>query len=315
MDFWSRLDTVMRAHPESWRFHIGAHKTATTHVQDILALHRDVLASQGIDCPTRETLRRVRFAKQVRARLMIFKLRTYWPFRQLSQWYDLRRIRSAEHLPTLLISEEDLLGLSNGLISQILYPNAEQRMRQLRNLVKGGATTLFLSIRNPANVIPSDYSHCLRTGARGIPNITEICRSSLANPPSWTDLVRRIRKGFPEARLVVWTFEDYIANPGAYLDLLVGKPLGDWPSLEAPQSTRGISAEAIDRIHAIDRSLSRKERIKRCAQLVAEDTGRTRFQPFSTDEIADITRTYEKDLAELEREFPGVLHRLPTKGR
>lgn len=304
----------MKAQPESWRIHIGSHKTATTHVQDILTLRRDVLASQGIDYPTRDVLRQVRFAKTVRHKFTFFKLRTYWPFRQLTQRYDLCRIRSAEHLPTLLISEEELLGLSNGLISQILYPNADERMRRLRNLVKGGPTTLFLSIRNPANIIPSAYSQCLRAGARGIPNIREICQRSLANPPSWTDLVRRIRKGFPEARLVVWTFEDYITNPNPYLDLLVGKPVGDWPSLETPTSTRGMSAETIDRIHALDRSLSRREHIERCAKLAAEDTGRTRFQPFSADEIADITRTYEKDLAELEREFPGVLHRLPTKG-
>ena len=314
MDFWNRLEARMKAYPESWRIHIGAHKTATTHVQDILALRRDVLASQGIDYPTRNTLRQVRFAKTVRPQLKFFKLRERWPFRQMSQWYDLRRIQSAERLPTLLISEEQLLGLSNGLISSVFYPEAEERMRNLRDLLKGGPATLFLSIRNPANIIPSAYSQCLRAGARGIPNITEIRQSSLANPPSWTDLVRRIRKGFPEARLVVWTFEDYIANPDACLDLLIGKPLGDWPSLETPTSTRGMSAETIDRIHALDRSLSRREHIERCAKLAAEDTGRTRFQPFSADEVTEITRTYEKDLATLEREFPGVLHRLPTKG-
>lgn len=305
----------MKAHPKSWRIHIGAHKTATTHLQDILELRRGVLASQGIDYPTRDMLRSVRFAKSVRTGSTFYKLRDRWPFRQLSQWWDLHRIQSAKHLPVLLISEELLLGLCNGLIDPIFYPEASARMQKLREMVKGAPTTLFLSIRNPANIIPSGYSQCLRSGARTIPSIAEIRQRSLANPPSWTDLVRRVRKGFPEAQLIVWTFEEYIANPDAYLDLLVGKQLGNWPSLEAPSNTRSMSSETIDLIHRINKNLDRHERIKRCAELYAGDTGQTHFQPFSTEEVTEITRAYIADLDALEREFPGVLHHLPTKAK
>lgn len=295
---------------QQWRIHIGAHKTATTHVQDLLALRRNQLAAIHIDYPTRAMLRDAKFKKCVRP--AVSRLRDHPWLTWLRQRLTLRKIRSVPHAHTLLISEEQILGLSDELLVPVFYSNASARMCQLRRMTGGAPTTLLLSIRNPANIIPSAYSQCLRAGARGIPTLGQLREQALSQPPSWTHLVRRIRVAFPEAQLVVWRFEDYIANPGPYLDLISGTRLGNWPELASPESTRSLSAETVERILALETTLSRKERIARCAELAASDRGVRRFQPFSPEDITRLTQAYEADLAEMEREFPGVLHRLGT---
>lgn len=297
----------------NWRVHIGAHKTGTTHIQDTLALRLGALAGHGVDYPTRETLRRARLASCVRP--AGGKLKDLGWIRNLRRAWVLSRIRSDRGLPTLLVSEEQIVGLSDGLLGPVLYPEAEARLRKLREFTRGEPTVVILTVRNPADIIPSAYSQCLRAGARGLPSIEQIRRQALAAPPSWTDLLRRIRKGFPEAELMVCPFEDYIANPGPYLDLIAGKPVGDWPALAAPASTRGLSAPSIRRILELDPGLSRRDRIARCARIAAEDKGGERFRPFPDDEVAALTRAYADDLSAMEREFPGALRRVPSSSR
>lgn len=296
----------------TWRIHLGAHKTGTTHVQDLLALRRTELAEIGIDYPTRAMLRKARFAKHVSPLRGGLK-DTRWLVR-LRRFLMLRRIRGDRPATTRLISEEQILGLSDGLLRPELYPNATIRLGRLRELTGGEPTTLFLSVRNPADGIPSAYAQCLRVGFRYIPRIEDVIQQALARPPSWTHLARRIKAAFPEAQLVVWRLEDYTRNPGAYLDLLVGKPLDNWPILEAPASTRSLSATTLARIRDLDPGLSQAEHEARCAELAAGDTGQPRYRPFSETEVAALTRAYEADLATMEREFPGMLRRLPAAG-
>lgn len=300
----------MHRFSQQWRIHIGAHKTATTHIQDILATRRVEFASHGVDYLDRDRLRLARLASSLRPETGLIKGSLL-----VRKWRSSRKmdvLRASPRRDRILISEEQFIGLSDGILGSVFYPEAEQRIHNLRRLLNGAPTTLLLSIRNPANIIPSAYSQCLRAGARGIPTLGQVREQALSQPPSWTHLVRRIRVAFPEAQLVVWRFEDYIANPGPYLDLISGTRLGNWPELASPESTRSLSAETVERILALETTLSRKERIARCAELAASDRGVRRFQPFSPEDITRLTQAYEADLAEMEREFPGVLHRLGT---
>jgi len=297
----------MRSEGPHWRIHVGAHKTATTHVQDVLELRADALAGEGVHLVHRERARKARLASCLRPETGLIK--GSWLFRRGRWSRRMAALLDGAATGTTLVSEEQLIGVSDGLLCPVFYPQAGERMGILRRLLAGAPTTLFLSIRNPATIIPSAYSQCLRAGARGIPTLDQLREQCLSRPPTWTDLVRRIRQAFPEARLVVWTFEDYIAEPAPFLGLLSGTALADWPTLEAPASTRGLSAETIGAILALDRSLSRKERVARCEELAAGDKGVRRFQPFTAGEVAALTSAYEEDLAGMERAFPGVRHR------
>lgn len=290
-----------------WRIHLGAHKTGTSHAQDTLALRRGALAELGVDYPTLDQLRRARFASCVRP--VGPGLKDVAWIRRLRQACSLRLIRGAATAHTRLISEEQILGGVSDLLEPELYPEASERLRNLRDLVQGAPTILFLSIRNPADLLPSAYAQCLRTGRRGLPRIEDVLRRALAQPPSWTHLVRRIREAFPEAELVSWRLEDYTHDPGAHLDLLVGQAVGDWPVLEPPASTRSLSATTLDRILALDPRLSQSAHSARCRQLAAEDTGQPRYRPFSEADKAALTAAYAHDLAAMDRDFPGVLRR------
>ncbi len=73
----------------TWRIHIGAHKTATTHVQEILTLMRPQLVARGIDFIDNHTVRRSGLAKALSERRIWTRLpvlrgrvREYWDARQ-----------------------------------------------------------------------------------------------------------------------------------------------------------------------------------------------------------------------------------------
>ena len=289
-----------------WRIHPGAHKTGTTHVQDLLALRSEELAGLGIDCPTRGMLRKARFARFVSPAKEGFGLKSLlMPARRAIMP---RRVRALGKARLTLVSEEQILGLSDGLLVPEFYPNAALRVRNLRKLVGGEPAALFLSVRNPAHLIPSAYAQCLRAGfPRRLPGMEEIRRRTLAAPPSWTHLVRRIREAFPEASLAVWTLENYTKDPGSHLDTLIGRRLGGWPELAPPSGTRALSAATIGRILSLDPGLSDREHIARCATLASQDEGGAPYRPFTAEETAALTSAYAADLGDMEREFPGVL--------
>lgn len=297
----------MQKPPEQWHVHIGAHKTATTHAQEILGSRRAELAELGICFHGRDILRRRRLESLCRPGRQ--RIKDADVIRSLRRAWSMFRLRPTRQPRVMLLSEESMLGAPRQLLEGCFYPEAAERMRNLGDMLGGGPITLFLSVRNPATLLPSAYTQCLRGGIRDLPRMPEVESINLRMTPTWTDLVRRIREGLPRARLVAWRFEDYIASQGGYLDMLVGAPVGGWPARTAPASTRGLSAETIGRILSLDGSLGSGEHRARCRELCKDDDGSRPWRPFSSDTMARMSEAYEADIAQLEQSFPGVLHR------
>ena len=111
-----------------WRIHIGAHKTATTHVQEILALMRPQLVERGIDFDPQRTCARSGFAKALLER----RLRRGCP---CCAGRTVRRPRLADALDplragpaALVLSEEKLHGrLAAGLLRADLSADRADR--------------------------------------------------------------------------------------------------------------------------------------------------------------------------------------------
>lgn len=286
--------------PTRWRILLGAHKTASTALQDMLAPRKGELAGLGIHCPTRDELRLCGLA----AHLGPSRGHHFRP------WFLQRRrlARSlaaiASPLPTVLLAEEQLIGFVPDLLRTPPYPELEVRLTRLRAILGDGETSLFLTVRNPATLLPSAYAHKLCRGNwRG--SFEPIARRALANPPSWARLAERIRAAMPGCALRFWTFEDFIARPGQIMDALVGRPLSPWKLPEAPQDTRSPSAEAMAAMQAIPFWVPRGARRRKCEQLRESDSGKGRFRPFSGEEEERLGAAYRADLEEMERLMPG----------
>ena len=204
-----------------WRIHIGAHKTATTHVQETLALMRPELVAQGVDFIPNLLLRQGGIAVALgRKRL--------WKRVPPLRGPMVRRVL-AEHLdplragPTRMVfSEEKLIGGSQHVFSEPIYPQVQRVTALLATLAPRSRVTLYLSIRSFDTQLPSAYVQELKVMPVPGGGFEAIRRRVLARPPSWFDMVRRIRAAAPGVPLKVWRQEDYRDHAPAILAGLCG---------------------------------------------------------------------------------------------
>lgn len=271
----------------SIHIHIGAHKTATTHLQDMLASHAQYLSQAGINYVDRESFRRGNILRKIN-----------------SSWESTNSC-SASH-PTIsamlgypdsartrhVISEENILGYSPELLAG-LYPSRTRRLMPWKRLLNGSEYRIFISIRSYADILPSAYSQALRSGFK-VSQFSAIREFWLSRKPSWYDLVTDVRSLFPEYPITVWTFDYYIRNPLAIAAALVGVPFA--PNIPPiPISTRRLSFSAVERILGLPDDLSFQERREAAKRIVAEHR-LGEFDPLSKAEKDTLTYRYELDL-------------------
>ncbi|MCC5988048.1 MAG: hypothetical protein JJT95_10230 [Pararhodobacter sp.] len=197
--------------------HLGAHKTATTHLQLALGRARAALAGQGVAMFLPDDLRRngLRLADCLSA-LPEDRSHNAVIRKALAD--------AARGARLLLISEENILGSAHqpAMIREArLYPDAEARLARLRGLLPAGRVTITLAMRDPAGFLVSAYSQRLLSGRL---EAFEHYRDGLDPAAlSWHKLVARLRAAMPDAGLVLWAYEDYPAIAGQVLAAMLGR--------------------------------------------------------------------------------------------
>ena len=291
-----------------WRIHLGAHKTATTHLQDTLAAIRPRLVSRGVDPIPRDALREVGIAQALNERRIATRLpvlRGVIAKRLLTELLDPLR----EGPETVVLSEEKLMGAPRRVFSEPFYPMVEHIVPTLATLRGRAEVTLFLSIRSFHAQLASTYAQELRVLPPPEGGFEAIRARVVARPPSWYELAQRIRRAAPGTPLRIWRQEDYRDHRRAILSGLVGCDVGALPELADPLRTKSPSLEAIREAEALPRHLSSEERRCRVDRIFAEAGPGTRFRPFSAAETALFEESYAADLARMRALDPEMVMR------
>jgi hypothetical protein len=270
------------------RLHIGAHKTATTHLQDSLAAQSGRILEGGLVYLSRGFVRRSGLVQGI--------IENHRPaqsggrgFRSLD---DIIMLPEG-HPRRIVISEEDILGMSIDLLDGI-YPRAAGRLKPWAAVMGGARPRLFLSIRNYADILPSAYSQALRDGT--LPHAMASYRTHwLGRKPSWISLIKTIQTAFEDAPLTVWSMDFYRHSAAAVRRAVTGLDLpGELET--APDGTRRLTASAVRRIEALGPSLSRHARMQALSEIVASETGSEPFDPLPPEEKAFHSERYARDL-------------------
>ncbi len=227
--------------PRTWRVHVGAHKTATTHLQDTLAYISLVERErQGLQFLPRK-IGRPMFAEILRTTesdgadsvsaataSFVDEMR---PF--ISESRD------------MVLSEENILGFPLELLSDPIYPKLEERIRFLNVLTQDRSVRVFLSIRSFDQVLPGAYSTALRFNRR----TKEKREAFLSNmEPArfcWVDLVKRIQSVLPQVDISVWRQEDYQLAETDILTHFTGLALTGTSGIRTPDDTRRPRRESV----------------------------------------------------------------------
>lgn len=290
---------------KEWRIHLGAHKTATTHVQDTLLAHREQMARLGVDYIPREAFgplqRRYSNPGHWRRKLWSRPLANQF----MRQTHALRGVGQ-----TVLVSDEDLLGYSDGLLSPDFYPSF-RGAHIVAEMQKTAPVALFLGVRSYDRLLPSAYAQMLKSFAPDPDWRARIGSEVLKTPPSWPDLVERLLAAFPNAKLRVWRHEDYRIHWQRILTAFAGRDVGEFPELPPPTRTTSPSQEAIERAEALDFSLPIQERRARVKQIFysggPEATAGTPFRPYQNETASALKQKYEQDLQRIDQDHPGML--------
>jgi hypothetical protein len=295
-----------------WRIHIGAHKTATTHVQEILTLMRPQLLERGVDFVDNHAVRRSGLAKALLERRVAARLPLLRGRRAAALMA--RHLDPLRAGPTsFVLSEEKLMGGSLSIFSEPAYPLLERGVGLLASLATpagGGAeVTLFLSIRSLDGQMPSAYVQELKFSPPIGGGFDRLKPRLLARPPSWFDLVRRIRAAAPAVPLRVWRQEDYRRDPAAILAALCGADPGPLPAMADPPWTKSPDLAAVRAAEALPPDLPRPERRETVLAIFRDSAAGARFDPFTAEEKARLRAAYARDLERIAALDPDILIR------
>lgn len=239
-------------------------------------------------------------------------VRSYKLFRRTS-WFA--RILRESHLASLagtnqqfgqiLVSEENILGKSGDSLGSVLYPDATRKIAKILEIAPPHASTLYLSIRSQATILPSAFSQIFR-GGRAPPPFEVCLETYRRDRPSWFELVSRIRASFPNVPLHVWRFEDYVADPLFFVRTFADCSCLARLPITIPESTRRLSDSAMEQLLNIGQESGNHFR-REVAEILKCDAGGKPWDPLQPEDRALLERLYEEDVDRIRAEMPGVL--------
>ncbi len=281
----------MTSQPLSIAFHIGAHKTATSHLQRSLLRARDILAVKG-----------VRYYGPDYFRLPGHTIQALFGFRAgvanggaLRPASDqLALLRKDGH--RLVFSEENFIGPLNqpyGRTMKRRYKAADARLHALARAI-GQDVDVFLAVRRPTAFINSAYCQMLLGGR--VQPIAVYQRRNPLSTVDWVDLVSRVRATPGVGGVTVWQYEDYGALFPQIIAGLVGPEAASVVPPRPRYINRGLSEAAVTAV--LDQAEGEiAEKLAQAArqQFPVED-GHTPFDGFAAEEHAIGDAAYARQL-------------------
>ena len=245
--------------PKTVVLHLGAHKTASTHLQHA------IIAAKPFDDVAFFGPRLLRDKGQTIPERFGFPLdpedAVVAPQSPAQMLRDM-----AGGAARLVISEESFAGKLQrgwGRIPTPLYFTAPARVATFAQIVAeagGPAIDLCLGVRNPTDYLGSAYSQILRGNRIVLPEKYR-AKNAIADI-DWADYVARLRAVKGVGKITVWAYENYTGVFGQICKALIGRT--DIPFPDARVQPR-LSTKAVDAI-LIGKSFGGPDLIQRAAE-------------------------------------------------
>lgn len=246
------------------RFHIGAHKTATTHLQM-------TLSGCSFQSGTRYVpLKRLRLT-------LISAVRKGRPRLPWHRWYD----------GTWLFSDENILGTTENALRMYADPG-----RALRYFLDC-QLSVFLCVRRYDTFLASAYGERLwRHPYRPFDAALPVRR--------WPDIVRDLQRDLPGVPIHIWRYEDYRENSRRIAQCYAGEAITAFgaPLKQDPKS--GFSGRAVTEMARLGAGRPRKAQVLQLRDRYPISQENPRFDPWSRDQQAELQEMYAEDLAVLD---------------
>ncbi|RFF29529.1 hypothetical protein [Wenzhouxiangella sediminis] len=245
------------------RFHIGAHKTATTHLQMTLARCRLVAGTRYVPL---KRLRRLLTSRVRKGRLIL-------PWHR---WYR----------GTWLFSDENILGTTANALE--MYPQPASALAYFADC----ELTVFLCVRGYETFLPSAW------GERLWHHPVRPFRPELPQR-RWTDLVDDLKAALPGVAIRVWRYEDYRVHSEAIIRDYAGGAIERFSSSPGSRPKSGFSARAVEELGRYAGTKVGKRRLLSIRERFPVGENHPPFDPWSEEQKRVLAEMYADDLAAL----------------
>lgn len=276
--------------------HLGAHKTATTYIQRILATNKDTLLENGVFyLPLAQT--RAKLSKQIMG-LSRKGRRSADLVSHRQAILDELSGKGLERCHTVLISDENLLGSPGRFKKGNVYETIPDDWKNVHTEL-GPNITVSFSIRDYPGFLTSIYAEILRRN-RYFP--FDMFLSLYREPPTfWSGVYQGLSTAFGAQNVTLWDYKDTVRHPDRVVAMLTG--------IDAPMEIistpvrESLSKKAIEFIRDFQKLPGKDlppeviaEVGKRLYPLAKHPE---KFAPFGADEHAVLLAHYEAEKARL----------------
>ena len=216
--------------------HAGAHKTASSHLQNRVLENENLVVKSGCSYLGPEKIRD--------------QFGTLWRALGRSDTPDEQERKLAALAagqPRLVISEENIIGwfkdLMNGPNRAILYPKAVERLARLAQLVAPNPLHIAMAVREPSSYYVSVYNQLLLSGR--FQTWERFSKGLDPTAVKWSDILRPIAEIPGVAAVSIWRYEDYHRLLPQILNTLLGQPRPDIQLHMEKRMNEGLSERAV----------------------------------------------------------------------
>lgn len=288
--------------------YLGAHKTATTHLQGILLANRERLAAKNIGLSAPCDVRKnwlpqfIHFcaSKDADERARIAA--------------DLAAIAPRDGL--WILTEENILGISNDFTYKPgIYPFAGKRLRNLTEVFAGAKATLFFSLRSYDSFYRSAYSEVVRN--RGFLPFAKFYDEDRFLGNSWVTTIHMFERVLGQENIVLWRFEDFRALLPDLLRRMTGiESVQELMDAYKPETTRpSLSRKTIEILEDLYPVIDRKESlalVERINKAYPVHEGHEAFTPFTAEQEEAFRQQYDLDVETIKSRFPAIQFLAPA---
>ena len=294
--------------------HGGFHKTASTFLQKSLQRNKGKLAKAGV-CyvPHRDLRKRYTVPCQQNAYQAIgIRRKTIVSDDELHQIADDFFAPITQDPPErLLLSDENLAGhCGNCIKTGQLYRYRDPFIASFARETPYPVREIYLAIRNYADFFAGAYVEYFRSLQEDSTDITTsrtMCTRVFNHMPGWNGVINVVTKHFPDARIYVWRFEDFVSDDGlapALLQRMVGETV-DVQSFKTPkgnsqrQSASQRAMAELERLALVEGVPAMVAQRKHIQNTYPRNPENGRFDPWNRWERDHLNRLYAEDIRRL----------------
>lgn len=280
------------------KLYIGAHKTATTHVQSTLELNRDKLCSHDIKLSLPGSLRKKWLPAFLR----------YCHSNDKTTLSDI--LSKAPQHGSWIIAEENISGKPYDFITNLgLYPHLKGRLSCLRQIFKSAEIEIFFSIRCYDTFYRSLYLEVVRNN--GYMPFQEFYNENRFKSTSWVNVLDTFTRIIPEENITIWCYEDFRKLSPLVLTTITGlNSTNELISRNHAEITRpSLSKEAIDILSSLYPVISNEESkqlVERINSAYPRNENNEPYCPFSKEEVEKFQDKYKQDIATIKHKYPNI---------